>query len=597
MPAVTEVQSAALAYADSAIGTMNSFLASLGSIPNLDPGASFQRNARYDILWNTLPSAAGLTVSFSPITTSGPEAPTIGTITVPDLGAFPELSLADPVLSLPVAPGSSLPAAPTGAPEFNAPATPAKPTFTLPSAPTLASLTLPEKPAISLPTFDADVPFDDVVAPTAEFDFAEERYRSALMDEATAKLLADLQNGGYGIEPADEEALWERARERELKNTAQALDELASQAASRGFAVPPGVLSQQSEAVRLAGIEKSSSISREIALKRADLFVQNRQFTFQQAQAFEGLLIGYYSSYAERALNAARAVVDAGVAIFNARVQRLNLQIELYRARASVFETQLRAALSHLEVFKAEVEAAKLSQEAQQANVALYTAQLEGVNTLAAIYRTEVEAARSVASIEALRLDAFKTRVETYTAQVAAKNAEFEIYKTQISGEVAKVQAFSAVVDAYKAKASAYASRVQAADISTRSQIAIQELSLDRYRAQLSGYSADLDRQFKNLSAQVDIFRANVQKFSAESVQITAANGQAVDAAKADADVAISNTRNAIAEAQVRASAAEATARLGVAAAEGGARVNASVVASALSAASGLAAEIVETTA
>lgn len=595
---VQEVQSQALAYASAAQGEMSSFLSTLSNIGAIDSDLNLALN-NYSPSFRLYEWASSETLSVSDgsVTASAPATPTIPTIAFPDIGSFPELTLADPVIDLPTAPSATLPAAPSDAPEFSAPSMPDRPTLTLPAVPTLASLSLPEAPTITLPSFDASLPVDDVVAPSAEFDFAEQRYSSALLDAASAKLLGDLQNGGYGIEPEDEEAIWERARERELRNSEQAVSEVARQAAARGFAVPTGAMLGQLDTLQQQALEKTSSMSREIALKRADLYVQNRQFTLQQVQALEAVLIGYYSAYAERSLNAAKAVVDAGVAIFNSRVQRLGLNVEIYRARAAVFETQLKAALSHLDVFKSQVEAAKLSQEAQAANVALYTAQVDGVRAVAAVYSTEIEAAKAVASIESLRLDAFKSRVETYTAQVAAKGAEFDMYKARLSGEKTKVDVYQSAVEGYKAKAAAYSSKVSAGEAVTRAQVAAAGLTLDTYRAELTAYTAELDRQFKNIASQIDVYKARVQKFSVDAEQAANYNRVAVEDSKARAEIEQAQTRNAIAAAGVRVSAAEATAKLGIAAADAGARVSASVVSSALTAASGLAAEIVETTA
>lgn len=595
MPTVQEVQATALTFASAAQGEMSSFLDQLSSLSVIeaDPNLGANNYAPGGRLYEWALGET-LTVPTDSVTTTPPAAPVIPTIALPELGPFPELTLAEPVIDIPVAPSATLPAAPSSAPEFVAPAIPARPSISLPAVPTLASLALPEAPTITLPSFDVAVPVDDVVAPSVQFEFAEDRYRSTLLDEVSAKLLGDMQNGGYGIEAADETALWERARDRELRVTEQAVSDIARAAASRGFPVPPGALYASIETARQQGAERASSLSREVALKRSDLYVQNRQFTITQVQALEAVLIGYYSAYAERSLNAAKALVDAGIAIFNARVQKLSVELETYRARASVFETQLKAALSHLDVFKSQVEAAKLSQEAQRANVELYAAQLEGVQTLARIYSTEVEAAKSVAQIEALRLEAFRTQVQTYTAQVAAKGAEFDMYRSRLQGEQTKVDVFRGSVDAYRVQADAYASKVQAADTVTRSQIASAQLDLERHRSELAAYTSDLDRQFKNIDAQVEIYKAKIQKFGVDADQAANYNRTLIEDSKARADLAQSESRNAIAAAGVRVAAAEATAKLGLAAADAGARVSASVVSAALSAASGLAAEIVQ---
>lgn len=298
--------------------------------------------------------------------------PTLNPIEVPGLANIPEFTSVSPVLNLPARPDAALPGAPTGQPTFNEPAAPNKPVFTLPTPPSIQSVAIPEVPALNLPVFDMEMDFGDVVAPTAQFQFNEAAYTSSMLEEVQGKLLFDLINGGYGIDDADEQRIWDRARERELKAAEAKLQDLYRQTAARGFDLPPGSFHTQVDAVSQEMLENNSTLSRDIALKRADLYVQNRQFTLTTAQSVENMLINYYGAAAERALNASRTQVEMGAVLFNTHLQRQNLRLEQYRTYAQVYADRVRAAVASLEGFKVQVEAANLNVETQKVYADIY---------------------------------------------------------------------------------------------------------------------------------------------------------------------------------------------------------------------------------
>lgn len=420
--------------------------------------------------------------------------PEFKAIDIPNFGNIPELVLAEPILNIPSAPDASLPASPGNAPELNSAVLPVAPKISLPTPPSIQSLALPEAPAINVPVFSATGPTDNLLEPTTQFEFHEEAYKSDLLDAAKAKLIDDLVNGGYGIETADEEALWNRARERELLNAETQIQEAARQAAARGMMLPPGALNATISRIQTAALEKTSSVSRDIALKRADMYVDNRKFTLQQVQQVESMMLQYYGFVQERVLNASKYMVEFGIQLFNAKVSKFNAKLEAFRGAAQVYETQLRGALAHLDVYKAKVDGARLSVEAQQMYVSLYNAQLEGVKSTVELYRTQMEAAKVYTQVEMSKLDLFRSRVEAYQAQVGAKAAEFGMYETRLKGETTKVGLYEASVRAYATKVQAYQTGVAAKETQVRAQVAAAQLPLEQYKAKIQAFSADVNR-------------------------------------------------------------------------------------------------------
>src|SRR6266850_4842725 len=126
---------------------------------------------------------------------------------------------------------------------------------------------------------DFPMPVDNLLAPTAVFTFAEQAYNTTLTDPLRAKLLADLQNGSYGIDPTDEIALLNRARDREVELAMTRIDDAGRVMAARGFPLPPGEFAIAVDRAYQELQNKVSGVNREITLDRAKRFVDARQLT------------------------------------------------------------------------------------------------------------------------------------------------------------------------------------------------------------------------------------------------------------------------------------------------------------------------------
>lgn len=530
--AVNDIITTQQTYAANAVEDADSFLADLRDI-----SSSYYFGAFADVLipepgygFDTLDEIKDLLTNFFPAAPDvgdiSATAPTYtpGTVTLPEAQPIPEFTATPPTLAIPAAPDNTLPTVPA-TPIITDPTLPDSPVVTLPVAPEVGLITLPDVPSVEIPTFDAQRPVDDLVAPSNNFEFYEQLYSSALMDELKSKLLNDLQNGGYGIEPADEAALWDRARSREIEAAMSEAESLIAQAASRGFSLPPGDLNVALQRAEQNVQEKISGISRDIALKRADLYVQNRQFTIEQTRQLEQVLIGYHNSVMERALNAAKATLDAAIQIFNAQVSRYNARLDTYKTEAAVFESRLRAAMTQVEIYRATLEGKKVEADIQRVRVDVYNAQLAGVTAVVNLYKTQMEAAQVQAGIERLRIDAFRSLIDAYSAQVQAKVAEFNMYDSQIKGEIAKVNAYESEARAYSAVVTGARAKTDLLIARLRGEVDVESHKVDVFKAQLDKYRADI-------GAQAEVIRSKIGAFVGETQGAAARAGALGEALK-----------------------------------------------------------------
>ena len=440
-----------------------------------------------------------------------PEVITAATIAA-NLNAvvLPTFDSVAPVLSMPARPDATLPTAPSGEPEFNMPVIPVKPEVNLPALPVFNSVNIPSAPTIELPTWNETAPNDELLVPTNSFTWNEAEYTSELLDTATGLIKSDLENGGYGIDARDEQALWERAKDREMQNADAAMQDLSRSMAARGFTVPQGAMLAGMQKVQQQSRANISTINRDISLKRADLYVQARQFAITTGLQVEQFLISYHAGFAERALNAAKYIFDAGVTLFDMQVKRYNAKLQLYQTVSQVYESQIRAALSKMEIFKAEIDAARLTVGINESQINLYKAQLSSVEAVIGIYETEMQAANVAASMEKLKLEAFRERVDMYSTQIKAKSEEFGMYESAIRGEMSKV-------DVYKAETQAFETRLNAAKIEKDISRADAEHQMQVGKFRLAEYDAAMERFKVILDNNVRTTETELRKYGVDT--------------------------------------------------------------------------------
>lgn len=481
-----------------------------------------------------------------------------------DVGPAPEFTTADPILNLPSAPPALGVTAPGDAPNittvFEYPDAPTDAETALPPVPTLQDLDLPSAPDIVIPTFDELLPDVSSVGapPSNTFNFSEVFYTDDLLTQTSVELLDRITNGGTGINATVEQAIFDRARNREDINSLRSSEQLIRDQAARGFNRPTGAM--------LAGLDylaqetqgKIADLSREITIKQAELEQSNLQFALQTSVQLEGQLLSFASQVQQRAFDTERVTVELAIEIYKSRLAQFEIELETYKAAAAVFEAEVSAELARIEIYKTEIEAQGLINDLNDTNVKIYLAQLQGVNTVVEIYKTEIEAVNSRVRSEAIKLDLYKTEVEAYGVQVGAKRDEFSIYAEQVKAELAKVTVFEAQAKAFAARIGAYATEIDA-------EAKKVDASVESSQAHTSGYLATVDGIIKQAQANqlqvtssVDIFRGQATMYTAQvgaeearvdaesktfELEVREATAKA-DIALKNADIAVTNADN-----------------------------------------------------
>jgi hypothetical protein len=457
---------------------------------------------------------------------STPATPTLASVST----TVPELDAVAPIIVVPTPPDADVGAAPGSAPDIAEIVLPSSPDIVLPSVPTFDELALPVAPSFDMPSFSASAPQNTIAAPTDEFSYVDPGYASALHDPLVVKLLNDLENGTYGIDSGDEAALWFRARDRAAQQSRLEIEEAARRAAATSFPMPQGAMFHAIEVAEQKAQGVLSEANREIALRRSELYVEGRKFTIQQVKEYEQVRINLYTATQERALNYSKAVVEMGVALFEARVRNFQAQLEAYKIEAQVFETRIRAELGKAELFKAQIEAEKLRADFNRAKLDLFNGQLAAINATVDLYKSRLEAANVIARIQAQRLEVYKTQISAYAERIRAKEAEYGIYNAQVRGQLANLEVYKAQIDAYNA-------RVGGLDTQARIQLQSNEAQIQAFRAASLNYSSQLDALAKQVDARVKEVQVRGTLYSADTDAYRALIEAAAAGAKVQADL------------------------------------------------------------
>lgn len=219
-------------------------------------------------------------------------------------------------------------------------------------------LDVPTRPVISLANISTLLQqFATLTPPTAPaitFSYTEPGYNSQLRQPMIEKLLDDVVNGGYGIDTNDEIALFNRARDREAMIGAATVDEVRRQAAATSFPLPQGSLYAALQRARQDELAKNSSVNRDITLKRADLFVENRRRVIEQIVAVEGQDMALYNAIQNRIMTAAQIEVQLAVSLFDAALRLFSTQVQ---ALTSQIDAEVDTANALVRIYASDVAA------------------------------------------------------------------------------------------------------------------------------------------------------------------------------------------------------------------------------------------------
>lgn len=446
----------------------------------------------------------------------GPLTATIGDVQIDDF----DIPL--PALDFGQAPELTIGQAPV-LPQVRDVAIPDAPDITLPDAPQFLQLQTHNFGGVNLhedwlDKLD-DIPELSILQP-APFQYSPgARYASQLLDNLKATLNARIQ-GGTGLTPAVEQQIWDRGRDRETQLALAREQEVLRGAEALGFPLPSGVLAGQLADARREYHDKLSGLSRDIAIKQAELEQANMRESIQFALQLETTLLEDCYKLEMLAFESAKTAADNAIAAHNAALEHFKALLDGYRAYAAAYETVIKAELNKVEVFKALLAAEQTKADINKSLVDRYRAEIEGSMATVEIYKARVGAAQTLVELERARIQAGGEQVRAFVATVNAETAKADMYKARVGAEATKVEAVGALARAYGSKVGAQAERARVEVAKFQAHVAAKSLEWDGWKARLSAATARIDAAARRASIVVDGYRIGAHAAEAQAMSL-----------------------------------------------------------------------------
>lgn len=468
------------------------------------------------------------------------DAPTPPTLTDIEFNApaKPSTTLpADPTVMIPSPPTLGLIPEPGSPPTLSQVAIPDYISQPLPEVPTLEQLSLPTAPDVNLeqfslerPDFQNPLPYlydNDYIrnaneARAAIFDTVDDSFYAAEAEfnlrnaegAKTNQRLGAMLDGGTGLPAPVEQALFDRAINREEVSSEQAVAQASQEWAARGFTLPGSTLLARVSEARQNNRTARAQLNREILIQVHTQEIENLRFSVQQGIALQGQMFDQYIRLHDAGRQMADRAFDVARAIFDARLEVFRTELQIYQADIAAFAEKVKIELAKLEVFRSQLEAQRILGEINEQEVRLYEAQLRGVLAGVEVFKAEVEGANAQIRAQTNQLEQFKITVDAYVARLQGERTKFDIFDTTVRAEESKVRVFEAQVSAYAQQIAAYRAEVEAEAARTNAIGSLNENRTRAYAAEAQGWSSVANYDIANLNAEVEVLRANVQKYT-----------------------------------------------------------------------------------
>lgn len=290
------------------------------------------------------------------------------------------------------------------------------PTFDdpLPSAPTL----------VKVPVSDLSSPGIVELTDPGAMVYTPNAYNSEIQADLFAKILNDLRNGGTGLTPAVEADIYDRGRERQRVENERLYQETESRFGATGFGLPGGALASSLQGVGEEISRKNDQMNREITINQAELEQKNTHFIMDLAFKAESILLDFYNNQENRLFEAAKAIAQSTIDIYNAITTNQSLKLERYKTEADVFKVLVESTLKENEVliqqYDTQVKAFVSQMDLEIKNAQL---QVEAFKTEAAVFEVETKATSMYYDVA---LKESELQVQAFTAKISQQIAILE---------------------------------------------------------------------------------------------------------------------------------------------------------------------------
>ena len=138
--------------------------------------------------------------------------------------------------------------------------------------------------------------------------------------------------------------------------------------------------------------DKMIAFGRDIAIKQAQLEIDNVQKALEQLIPIEQELVRFDMAARQRALDAVKFNNDAAVQIFDITTKAFLASQEARKIGVEIYKEQIQAYEAKASVYKTQIDAEKSKVEVNKELIAQYSAELSVNNLLLESYKSEIDA-------------------------------------------------------------------------------------------------------------------------------------------------------------------------------------------------------------
>ncbi len=199
-------------------------------------------------------------------------------------------------------------------------------------------------------------------------------------------------NGGTGMNATVEDQIWQRDRSRVLRDSARAMDEASAMWAAKGYPLPPGALVHQAMVIDQDARDKIAQASRDVAIKQAEIEIENIKFAIDKALALRIAAIQSAGDYIKTLALGPQLGAQLATSMVESKTKMAQALIAFYNAQISAVELPARVAIAD----------ANADVDIRKANLSAYT---ENIKARVALVQAAAQSAgtASAAAMNALR--------------------------------------------------------------------------------------------------------------------------------------------------------------------------------------------------
>ena len=197
---------------------------------------------------------------------------------------------------------------------------------------------------------EIDLPVLDTLVSIPEFSALTSSIDEVRVD-FIAKIKAIMVDGATGLDATVEQAIWDRALNRqEIQNLAQ-YNEAEKYFSTRGFEFPTGAMAGRLQEISVEIARANAGLNKDITIEQAKLAQTNFQFAIEKGA---GMVLEMMKTSIEAVLSANKGKIDKFLG-----------QVELYKQQVAkeitIIETQIKIISAKIDVFKTGISASEIA--------------------------------------------------------------------------------------------------------------------------------------------------------------------------------------------------------------------------------------------